>query len=272
MKVYMMTDMEGASGVTQEAQTFVDQDRYQEGRRALTRDVNAAVTGACQAGADEILVCDGHGGHSGYNFVYEELVGGAQYILGGPWDSYEARLDASFDAMFGIAMHAMAGTVDGVLDHTMSSQAQVSVHLNEVLVGEIGICAAIAGHFQVPVTLITGDEAACREVRELLGPGVVVAPVKAGLRRHSAICLAPETARSLISERAAQAVEATQRGDVEPWKLPSPTTLRAQWVRTDMTERWRKRLGDGIEMPDARTVLITRDTAYDAIQVYCGYA
>ena len=272
MKIYMMTDMEGASGVVQEDQVVPGCDRYAEGRLALTRDVNAAVTGARQGDTDEILVCDGHGGHSAYNFVYEELVRGARYVLGAPWDSYETGLDASYDAMFGVAMHAMAGTQGGVLDHTMSSRAQISVHLDDVLVGEIGICAAIAGHFDVPVTLITGDEAACREAKELLGPGVVVAPVKAGLRRHSAICLAPAEARALITERAAQAVEAAQRGDVEPWKLPSPTTLRAQWVRTDMTEEWRKRLGDGIEMPDARTVLITRDTAYEAIQVYAGYA
>ena len=272
MKIYMMTDMEGASGVSQEAQVLPGEDRYEEGRLALTRDVNAAVTGARQGHADEILVCDGHGGHSGYTLVYEELTEGAQYVLGAPWDSYEAGLDATYDAMFGVAMHALAGTVNGVLDHTMSSRAQVSVHLNDVLVGEIGICAAIAGHFDVPLTLISGDEAACREVKELLGPGVLVAPVKEGLRRHSAICLAPGVARALITERAAQAVEAARRGDVEPWRLPSPTTLRAQWVRTDMTEGWRKRLGDGIEMPDARTVLITRDTGYEAIQVYCGYA
>jgi len=272
MKIYMMTDMEGASGVTQEAQTFVEQDRYPEGRLALTRDVNAAVTGARQASAEEILVCDGHGVHSAYNFIYEQLVSGARYVLGAPWDSYEARLDASFDAMFGIAMHAMVGTVDGVLDHTMSSRTQVSVHLNDVLVGEIGICAAIAGHFDVPVTLITGDEAACREVQELLGSAVVVAPVKEGLRRYSAICLAPEEARALITQRAAEAVEAARRGDVDPWKLPSPTTLRVQYLRPDIAEGWRRRVGDGIEMPDACTVLITRDTAYEAIQVYCGYA
>jgi len=272
MRIYVMTDMEGASGVTQELQTFSDAKRRNEGRLALTKDVNACVAGANDVGAEHVLVCDAHGADAGYNFVYEELVDGARYILGAPWNYYCEGLDESFDSMFYVAGHAMAGTFGGILDHTMSSRAQVNVHINGVRLGEVGITAALAGHHGVPLNLITGDEAVSEEVTELLGDGVITAAVKRGYRRQSAACLPPNEARQLIREKSAEAVEAARRGDVLPVTFEKPVRLQVEYLRTEQAEGWRKRLGDGIEMSEARTVIIERGDPWDAIQVYCGYA
>ena len=94
MKVYIVSDLEGASGIIQEAQTFPNGDRYHEGRIALTRDINAAVLGAQDAGANEIVVHDGHA--RAYNLVYEELSDGAKYYFGGPRTTYSEGLDETF--------------------------------------------------------------------------------------------------------------------------------------------------------------------------------
>ena len=264
MKVYMSTDMEGASGVTQELMTFADQPRYHEGRRALTLDVNAAVRGAKAGGADEIAVSDGHGACGACNFIFEELEAGARYIMGSP--RHEQVLDESFDLVFCVAYHGMAGADCAVLDHTQSSRAIVQIHFNDLVVGELGMTAATAGHFGVPVGLVTGDEATCEEARELLGDKVLVAPVKRGLSRTAAVCMAPADARALIEERAREAVE--RADEFEPWTIDEPVTLRVQYLRTEQADGWRAAMGDRVRMLDARTVEVDCDNAFHAVQAY----
>jgi D-amino peptidase len=264
MKVYMATDMEGASGVTQERMTFADQPRYQEGRRALTLDVNAAVRGATAGGADEVVVADGHGACEAYNFVFEELQAGASYVLGSP--RHVQVLDDGFDLMFLVAFHGMAGAEFATLDHTQSSRAIVELRLNDLVVGELGMAAAMAGHFGVPVGLVTGDEATCAEARELLGDKVVVAPVKQALSRTAAVCMAPADARALIESKAQEAVERAR--EFEPWTIDGPVTLRVQYLRTEQADGWRAALGDRVRMLDARTVEIDCDNAFHAVQAY----
>jgi D-amino peptidase len=264
MKVYVATDMEGASGVTQERMTFAHQPRYQEGRRALTLDVNAAVRGARAGGAEQVVVADGHGASQAYNFIFEELEAGGTYIMGNP--RHERVLDDSFNLMFCVAYHGMAGADCAVLDHTQSSRAIVQIRLNDLVVGELGMTAATAGHFGVAVGLVTGDEATCAEARELLGEKVLVAPVKRGLSRTSALCMAPADARALIQEKAQQAVQRADQFD--PWTIAEPVTLRVQYLRTEQADGWRSAVGDRVRMLDPRTVEIDCDNAFHAVQAY----
>ncbi len=267
MKVYMATDMEGASGVTQELMTFAEQDRYQEGRRALTLDVNAAVRGARAGGADEIIVSDGHGACGGYNFIFEELEAGATYSLGGPGRRYADGCDASVDVAFCVAYHAKAGTFPAVLDHTQSSRAIVDIRANGEVLGELGWTAAVCGHYGVPVGLVTGDDATCAEARDLLGE-VVTAEVKRALSRTGALCLAPDDARALI-ERGAR--EAVQRADeLEPFVIEGPIVVRVQYLRTEQAQRWRAR--EDVEMIDGRTVEFEAANALEAMNIYAGHA
>jgi len=203
-KVYITTDIEGASGVTQESQSFGE--RYESARASLTRDVNAAVLGARDSGAEQVVVLDGHGHNAGFNFVYEDLVDGALYQLGGPRTQFAEGLDGSFTCAFAVAYHAMAGTRAAIMDHTQSSRAIVHMWLNDQEIGELGMFAYAAGYLGVPVTLVTGDDKAAEEARALLGDQVVTAVVKYACKRTSALCLAPAAARELIRESATEAV------------------------------------------------------------------
>ncbi|MEA3402143.1 MAG: M55 family metallopeptidase [Armatimonadota bacterium] len=267
MKVYMATDMEGASGVCQELMTFADQGRYQEGRRALTLDVNAAIRGARAAGADEIVVSDGHGACGGYNFIFEELEAGARFIFGTPRSGFGLGSEGA-DVAFCVAYHGMAGAYPAVLDHTQSSRAIVEISLNGRVLGELGLTAAVLGDEGVPVGLVTGDDATCAEARELFGESVVTAEVKQALSRTSAICMAPDDARSLIERRAREAVQ--RAGELQPFVIEPPVVMRVQYLRTEQAQRWRSR--EDVEMLDGRTAEFECASALEAMNIYAGYA
>jgi len=264
-KVYITTDLEGASGVTQESQSFGE--RYESARLQLTRDVNAVVLGAQDAGADHILVSDGHGHNAGYNFVYEELANGALYELGAPRPCYIAGLTSSFTCAFAVAYHAMAGTKGAIMDHTQSSRAIVHMWLNDQEIGELGMFAYAAGHVNVPVALVTGDDKTAEEAKALLGEQVVTAVVKYGAKRTSAFCLAPGDARALIREKAAEAVRLAP--NMKPLKAPEgECVLRVEYLRSEMCEGFWARTD--VEMVDARTVIFRRKNALDVMNAYCG--
>lgn len=265
VKVYIATDLEGASGITQESQSFGE--RYESARMSLTRDVNAAVIGAQDAGAEHVVVVDGHGHHAGYNLVYEELVPGALYQLGGPRTQFCEGLDESFTCAFAVAYHAMAGTRGAIMDHTQSSRAIVHMWLNDQEIGELGMFAYAAGHLGVPVALVTGDDKTAEEARELLGEQVVTAVVKYACKRTSALCLAPDDARALIREKAAEAVR--RAPTMKPLKPPEgECVLRVEYLRSEMCEGFWARTD--VDMVDARTVIFRRKNALDVMNAYCG--
>ena len=267
MKVYMATDMEGASGVTQEVMTFAEQARYQEGRRALTRDINAAVRGAMRAGADEVFVSDGHGACGGYNVIFEECEPGAVYGLGSPGMRYLDGCDDDADLAFCLAYHAKAGAFPAVLDHTQSSRAIQDISINGEVLGELGVTAACCGDLGVPVGLVTGDDAVCAEARELLGEGVT-AQVKVARSRTCAWCLAPDDARALIEEKAREAVARAE--EFAPLVIDGPVTMRVQYLRTEQAQRWRGRAH--VEMIDGRTVEFEAPSVLEAMNIYVGHA
>lgn len=267
MKLYMATDMEGASGVTQELMTFAEEARYGEGRQALTTDVNAAVRGARAAGADDILVSDGHGACGGYNLIFEELEAGATYKLGSPAERYLDGCYHDTDLAFCIAYHGIAGAFPAILDHTQSSRAIVEIAVNDRPLGELGLTAACCGDLGVSVGLVTGDDAVCAEARELLGE-VVTAQVKVARSRTCAICMAPADARELIERSAEEAV--TRAHEFRPFVIEGPVVMRVQYLRTEQAQRWRARAD--AEMLDGRTVQFEAPTVLDAMNIYAGYA
>ena len=253
----MTTDMEGVGCVLLPRQVGLeglDDVMYQQARRLLTAEVNAAVEGSLEGGATEVLVLDGHGANSAYNLVPEELSDRAQYIMGAPWDKYLPGFE-DVDAMFMVGQHAMAGAKQGVLDHTMSSRTWVNAYINGVRVGEIGFAAYYAGDFDVPLTFLSGDLAACKEVRELIGDDVVTVPVKYGLGRTSAICLPPKAARSAIRQGAKMAVSAREK--VKPLWAKSPVEVKIELLDKATARAFLSRRN--CELVDERTVRFTGD-------------
>ena len=234
MRIYLMTDLEGVAGVyTWEPRDDSSLDAHAmrtRQQRWLAGEVSAAVDGLCAAGASQVLVNDGHG--AGYTIDLDEVDPRAEVINGLDRPFWLPCLDETCDATGIIGGHAKAGTADGCLCHTMSTDIR-NWTFNGISLGEMGLQAAIAGHFGVPFVFATGDLHACREMEELI-PGVVTVPVKVGLSRRSALQLPPARARELIREGARRAVSAI--GRVKPLKLESPIRFRDERVEPTWDE------------------------------------
>jgi len=259
MKVYILTDLEGVGGVALDSQTDGSTGLYQEARRLLTQEVNAAIEGAFAGGATEILVRDGHGANGGYNFVFEELHDGALYMMGSPTDSYLDELDGSFDAVFQIGAHAMAGTMHAVLEHTQSSYAWEEMRVNGRPMSEMGFCAAIAGQEGVPCVFVSGDQAVCEEALALLGPEIELAVTKTGLSRNCAIMKPPKVVRRLIRERAQAAMG--KIGKVKPLEVGKPVEIVLRVKHVQLADGHKHA---GKRRLDSRTIVVTGATCREA--------
>src|SRR5919109_2252175 len=195
--------MEGISGIVNTFQTNSGESLYEEGRKLYTEEINAAVRGAKAAGATEIVVMDCHGAGKGHNFnslIAEDLDPDCEFVVQEEWTGYTGFLEEGCDAALFVGMHALAGTPDGVLNHTVSGSEWHNLWFNGTLVGETGINAALCGTWDCPVGLVTGDTAVCREAVDLLGDGLTTAEVKVGLGRFSARNLPALRARELIED------------------------------------------------------------------------
>jgi len=236
MKLFMHWDMEGVSGLFTREQVWfweegVRPEVADEGRRLLMADVNSATAAALEAGADQVIVCDTH--HGGGNIVIPEM-------LADPRVTYHGRsravrdgksrwmpdLDESVDGLMLMGHHAKAGSAGAFLPHTWSLD-WADFEINGQSVGEIGIEACFAGYWDVPLLLMHGDEAGCREA-ETQFPGVVTAAVKRA-ESHDR-CSGPdaESARRLTAEKVTEAIERARSGRPAPYKPSQPMRVRVR--------------------------------------------
>jgi D-amino peptidase len=225
LQVYFSADMEGIAGVVTGEQLGPQGFEYQRFREFMTNEVLAAIEGARAGGATEILVGDSHG--NGQNLLIEKFPKDVQIVRSWPRPLVMMEgIDSTFAAVLFIGYHTGTTNSEGVRAHTMSSATLADLRLNGVSVPEAGLNAAIAGHFGVPVALITGDEAVVKEARALLGD-VEGAVVKWPYGFHSARTMTPEASCELIREKAKAAVERA-RGRT-PWVLTKPVTLELRF-------------------------------------------
>jgi D-amino peptidase len=236
MKILIAVDMEGITGVTTWDQVNPGHAEYARFRKLMTADVNAAIRGAYDRGAEEVIVADGH--WNGSNILIEELDPRARLNTGSPSPfSMMQGIDDSIDGVIFVGYHARSGSPNAVLDHTWSSKTVANVWLNEILTGEYGLNAAVAGHFGAPVIMVSGDQTACRQVKELLGD-VETAVVKQASGRFAAECLAPQVTQEMICLSAQRAVERLTQGDSpEPFVLDTPITVSIEFFSSDMADR-----------------------------------
>src|SRR5918995_2237481 len=201
MRVHIISDMEGVSGIVKFQQTTGGDPMYEEARKLYTEEINAAVRGAKAGGATEIVVMDCHGAGGGWTFnslVPDLLHPNCEWVVQEEWTGYTEFLEQGCDAALFVGMHAMAGTQDGNMNHTVSGRDYQRLWFNGTEVGETGINAALCGTWSCPVLLVTGDEASCDEGRALLGAGLTTVAVKKGLGSGSAPQIPPGRARQLI--------------------------------------------------------------------------
>ena len=254
MRIHIISDMEGVAGIVKWQQVSGGEKLYDEGRVLYTEEINAAVRGAKTAGATEIVVMDNHGAGGPYSFnsLLPDLLDPAcEYVVQEEWTEYTGFLESDCDAALLVGMHAMAGTADGVLSHTVSGQAWQNLRFNGMLVGETGINAAICGHWGVPVVLVTGDRAVCREGRELLGEGLTTVEVKEGLGRFSARTKTPAEARELIEAGARKAL--SDLSAVKPYDPGKPCEIEIEFTSPDRLQEYANR--KGVEVTGGRTLV-----------------
>lgn len=224
MKFYMMTDLEGVAGVytweNRDDESLENHERRYRQRRWLAGEVSAAAEGLFEVGADKIIVNDGHG--AGYSIDLDHVDPRVEIIHGQDRPFWLPFLDESCDATGIVGGHAKAGTPNANLCHTMSGAIR-EWRFNDIALGEMGIQAAIAGHYGVPFVFCTGDAYACKEMGELI-PGCVTVPVKWGTSRLSTMTMPPVEAQERIREGALCALDAIDR--VEPFDLGSPVHFR----------------------------------------------
>ena len=236
MKILIAADMEGISGVVNWDQVSPGHSEYERFRKIMTGDVNAAIEGALQAGADEIFVADGHAG--GYNLLLEDLNPQARLNSGNsaPFGMLQG-IDSDIDGVIFVGYHACAGSKNAILDHTWSSSRVANVWLNHKLVGEIGLNAALCGHFGVAILMVSGDQTACGEARALLGE-IAVTVVKRATGRTSAECLPVQLSQQKICEAATKAVQQLASGkQTNPFKLAEPVTVTVEFLNSLMAEQ-----------------------------------
>ena len=233
LRVYIVTDLEGASGVYKFTQTREPGHPLGEtAKEYLMGDIAAVVKGLCEAGVDDIVILDGHGSQA---FVPHLMAPGATYITGKPRPGPLTGFDGSFAGMIQLGAHAMMGTPDGVLCHTQSSRSENRYWYNGVESGELAQCAAIAGHYDVPTIMVTGDEATCREARQFFGTECVMVATKRGLSREAAELYPFEETRQALYEGAKRAVAAIPK--CKPYKLELPVQVKKQQLVFDDPEK-----------------------------------
>jgi len=232
MKVFISVDLEGISGIVQGEQTRPEGRDYERSRKLMTGEANAAISGAFEAGASEVVVNDSHGPMR--NLIPEELHENAKLITGSLKAlSMMQGIERGFDAVFLVGYHARRGTLHAILDHTYSGATVSSFVVNGQEYGETGMNAAIAGYYDVPVVLVTGDSSVTSEAKSLLG-NVETVTVKEAVSRRAAKCLHPNKAREAIRQGAILALR--RRSEIRPFKLKPPFELRVELMDAGMAD------------------------------------
>ncbi len=260
VKVFISFDLEGVTIVSSWREMKKDSPSFGDIRKCGTEEVSAAIRGIHHAsrGRCEIVVCDAHA--VGENLIIDALPKGVHIVRGSPREFYMVEgIDESFDLLFCIGYHAMAGTLRAGMDHTYSSSLLYSVKINGVFVGETEINAGLAGHYGVPLGLVTGDDQLIKEVHNFFGDDLETVITKHGISRFSMMCRHPADVQAEIEKKAARTVENIDRYKPFIFKVP----IQAEFEVTSSL------IGDlvapipGIERMSARTLSVTTKTMLD---------
>ena len=225
MKVYVMVDMEGISGVVLPEQVS-GTGEYERARKYITDDANACVEGCFNGGATDVLVVDAH--WRGFS-IHWDLFDSRATLSQGRSHHLDGRMHsiAEYDALILLGYHAMAGTPGAVLEHTMTSKGWQNLWINGRLAGEIAIDAGIAGDAGVPTIMASGCDKACKEAQDWM-PGIHPAVVKTGLGTTGAELLGRTKAHDLIRRTAETACKNYK--SIKPLVHNKPLTMRLELV------------------------------------------
>lgn len=221
LKIYISADMEGVVGVVTADQLGPQGFEYNRFREFMTEEVKAATEAAFEAGATEVVISDSHG--NGENLLIEKLPKNVTVVRSWPRPLMMMQgIDETFDGVIFIGYHASTNNIAGVRAHTISSARLADVRLNGISMPEAGINAAIAGYFNVPVIMISGDDVIVKEATDLLG-NIESATVKWAISFHAAKTVTPEIAYELIRQKTRKAIARIK--EFKPYKIAQPVQL-----------------------------------------------
>ena len=258
-KVYISVDMEGISGINGDDQTAAGAAEYGRARKLMAEDANAAIRGAFEGGATDVLVNDSHGGQR--NLLPEDLDPRARLIS----HSFKRHgmmegLDESFGAVIFVGYHAKADSPRGVFAHTGAGVVKDLI-VNGKSVGEGGMNAKLAEWFGVPVVMVTGDDVAVEQQKETV-PGVRGVVVKRAINSRAVELRPLADARHEIQVAARESVAASKK--LPPVRAAS-YTVRMQFRNVNIPEVATAFTEIRLVAPD--TVEFTRATMPDAYRL-----
>ena len=262
LKVLIGTDIEGVAGVV----SFLEQGAatgkyYEQAKKLLTAEINAAVDGLLESGVDDILVVDGHGPGA---VSFENLHQKAKLLHGRPLPTPSVHQDIikEYNVCMMIGQHAMAGAELGTMNHTQSSSSVDYYMLNGKLIGEIAQFALQKGALGLPLIFLSGDDIACKEATDLL-PEITTASVKRGVGRCSAVSLSAVEARRLIKEGVIAAIQKHKDRPMQPFTVPGPYVLEKRFFHTDTPDILER--DPRVERVDSQTIRYKSDNILDLI-------
>jgi D-amino peptidase len=263
MRILISADAEGVTGVTNTTELLFGKPHWEWMRGMMTADVNAAIEGAFQGGATEVVVNDSHWTMT--NVLIEQLDPRATLIKG--FHKHLCMIEGvqDTDAVFFLGYHARTGDSDGVGNETILGREIVEIRMNGKPVGESEINAAVCGQFGVPVVFASGDDLYERELRETL-PEVEFGLTKYALDRWTARCLPPAKSHANITAAAKRAVERAVAGAFSPYALSGPVELAVTFSST--AEALMANLVPGSIRRTPREVAVVSDDAVSAWKAF----
>ena len=263
MKVFISADMEGITGVVQFNQVLSEKKEYKEAQTLMAGDVNAAIQGALDAGAKEIIVNDSHGTMT--NIVLSQLNPAARLISGFDKPLCMMQGVEGYDAALFVGYHAKIGTQNAILDHTYFSSLVNCVRLNGVEVGEPEINTVLAGYFSVPVVFLSGDEVVCHEAKSFIGEQLETATVKKAVGRSAAECLHPDKSHELIKKGVKKALD--NLSIAKPFHIDVPTSIfEVEFFLTQMADQ--ASIYPFAERMNGRTIKVKGKTILEGFQAF----
>lgn len=269
MKIYISVDLEGISGVISPEQVLPQYKEYEETKKLVADEVNAAIAGVKEAGATQILVNDSH--HNMTNIDISSIDSCAELISGGSKKySMVHGVDETFDAAILLGYHAKAGTPNAIMDHSFYPKEVLDIRVNGISYGEIGLNMLYMAELGVPVVLVTGDKATALETKNL-NPSCKTVSVKEAQGRFSAKCIPVERGLKLIRETAREAV--LSRRKIEILKVPRNLVLEMDFSAVNLADG--ASIVPGTERIGAKSIRYycrNMRELYMWRQVFCGLA
>jgi len=262
MKLFLSTDFEGVSGIVAWEQIIEGNSEYEQGRRLLSDEVNAVISGALEEGAKEFVVNDSH--HYMRNLHPQDLLGNAMLITGKHKPMYMMEgLDSSFDGVCFVGYHGSIGAEKAVLSHTYNPGAIWEVRINGDVVGESAINALVAAHYNVPIIFVSGDEVTLQEA-QTIAPDAEKVVVKQSLGRFAAANIHPTVACGMLQRGASLAVRNIK--EMHPPAFTRPVSLEVTFLVADMAEiaLWIR----GVERVGPRTISIRSEDLLDLYRMF----